>query len=171
MRTYRDELDWAYHGEVYGEAMFDALAEVAGDGERATQLRLMTLIERQTRQQLAPLCDREGIARRDDDLEAKGRAFAERARKPAWDWDRFLSTFAPLTEEALVRYRLMRSQLAPEGDAAVMGALVRHEEVLQSYADGLIAGSPDAAAPLVSALEGEHRAEADRLLGTEPEPA
>jgi hypothetical protein len=165
VNTYRDELDWAYHGEVYGEAMFAGMADVARDGEQATQLRLMALIERQTRQQLGTLCDREGIERRDEAFEAKGRAFAERADRPNWDHERFLRSFAPITTEALVRYRIMRDDLAPAGDADTMRALVTHEEVLQTLADGLLAGRDDAAGSLVAALEGEHRAEADRLLG------
>jgi hypothetical protein len=166
MTSYRDELDWAYHGEVYGEAMFAAMAEVVDHPERSAQLGLLTLIERQTKEQLAPLCDREGIERRDALFEEKGRALAQRAAKPNWDWERFLHTFAPLTGQALLRYRMMRDVLAPEGDAATMRALVTHEEVLQSLADGILAGTDDPARPLVAALQGEHRSEAEKLLAS-----
>jgi hypothetical protein len=173
MTTYRDELDWAYHGEVEGEAMFTALADVAdgaGDAERTTQLRLMALIERQTRAQLGALCDREGIARRDEEHDARGRAYASRADRPNWDWDRFWRSFAPITTGALARYRVMRDELSPADDARPMRALVTHEEVLQAFADGLLSGGDDPGRPLVEALEGEHRAEADRLLGTAERP-
>ncbi len=165
METYRHELDWAYHGEVLGEAMFAAMADLTADADRAGQLRLMALIERQTREQLGVLCDREGIERRDEPLEASGRRAGEKAGRPNWDWERFLRSFEPATSEALVRYRVMRDLLAPEGDSGAMRSLVVHEEVLQQMADGLLEGRADAAAPLVEALEGEHRREADRVLG------
>jgi hypothetical protein len=80
MTSYRDELDWACHGEVYGEAMFGAMAEVVDHPERSAQLGLLTLIERQTKEQLAPLCDRVGIERRDALFEEKGRATWPRSR-------------------------------------------------------------------------------------------
>lgn len=163
--SYRDELDWAYHGEVIGEAMFGAMAEAAGDPRRAAQMGLLALIERQTKEQLAPLLERDGIVRHDEPYEAKGRALGERANRPSWDWERFLRTFEPTTQPALVRYRWMRDELAPEGDAQQMRSLVAHEEVLQAFADALLGGELDPARGLVAALEGEHRAEADKLLG------
>lgn len=163
--SYRDELDWAYHGEVIGEAMFATMAEAAGDPRRAAQLGLLALIERQTKEQLAPLLEREGIVRRDEPYEAKGRALGERANRPNWDWERFLRTFEPTTQPALVRYRSMRDQLAPAGDADQMRSLVMHEEVLQAFADALLGGAQDPARRLLGALEGEHRAQADKLLG------
>jgi hypothetical protein len=162
--NYRDELDWAYHGEVFGEALFAAMAEAVGQPEPSIQLGLLTLIERQTKEQLAPLCDREGVTRNDAPFEEQGRKLAERSSRPNWDWERFLRSFAPLTEQALLRYRLMRDELAPDGDAAAMRALVTHEEVLQALADGLLAGDEDPARRLVSALEGDHRRAADELL-------
>jgi hypothetical protein len=169
MSSYRDELGWAYHGEVYGEAMFAAMADAVDQPERSAQLGLMALIERQTRDQLAPLCDREGVIRDDERFEAKGRALAQRASRPSWDYERFLRSFGPITEEALLRYRSMRDVLAPEGDAMVMRALVRHEEVLQAFADGLLASDDAAARPLLNALAGEHRAAADELLAGVPD--
>jgi len=140
MTSYRDELDWAYHGEVYGEAMFAAMAEVTEDPTRAAELHVMALVERQTKEQLAPLCDREGIERDDATYEGRGRKLADRATRPGWDWERFLHTFEPLTDQALLRYRSMRDVLAPKDDAATMRSLVVHEEVLQRYAQRALAG-------------------------------
>lgn len=164
MTSYRDELDWAYHGEVYGEAMFAGMAEAVADPTRSAHLGVMAIVERQTKEQLAPLCDREGIERDDARFEAKGRALAERAARPNWDWDRFLHTFEPITDQALLRYRSMQQVLAPGGDAATMRSLVTHEEVLQRYAQIALAGEPDPVGPLLGALEGEHRRAAQELL-------
>jgi hypothetical protein len=167
MTTYRDEIGWAYKGEVYGEAMFAALADVAegaGEAERTGHLRLMALIERQTRQQLAALCEREGIERHDEPWEARGRAYGAKADRPSWDWERFWRSFTPITTEALPRYRVMRDELAPAGDARTMQALVTHEQVLQAFADGLLDGRADPGRPVIGALEGEHRAEAERIM-------
>jgi hypothetical protein len=164
MTSYRDELDWAYHGEVYGEAMFAAMADVVEDPQRSAQLGVLALVERQTKEQLAPLCDREGIERDDAPWEVRGRGLAERAARPNWDWERFLRTFEPLTDQALLRYRSMRDVLAPEGDAATMRSLVIHEEVLQRYAKRSLAGEEEPTAPLLDALEGEHRRSAEQLL-------
>jgi hypothetical protein len=174
MTTYRDEMGWAYHGEVYGEAMFSALADAAdgaGDAERTAQLRLMALIERQTRHQLGALCDREGIERQDEPWEARGRAYGTKAGRPSWDWERFWRSFTGITTEALPRYRVMRDELAPAGDAPTMQALVTHEQVLQSFADGLLDGRDDPGRPVIGALEGEHRAEADRIAQGAPNRA
>jgi hypothetical protein len=164
MTSYRDELDWAYHGEVYGEAMFAAMADVTEDPTRAAELNVMALVERQTKEQLAPLCDREGIERDDAIHEARGRKLADRAARPGWDWDRFLHSFEPLTDQALLRYRSMRDVLAPKDDAATMRSLVVHEEVLQRYAQQALAGEERPSAPLLDALEGEHRRTAEQLL-------
>lgn len=164
MSSYRDELARAYHAEVYGEAIFAAMAAAVEQPERSAQLGLLALIERETKEQLAPLCDREGIPRDDEPLQAKGRALAERAASPNWDYERFLRGFAPLTAEALLRYRVMRDVLAPESGAPTMRSLIRHEEVLQTFADGILAGDDAAARPLLAALEGDHRSAADELL-------
>jgi hypothetical protein len=164
MTSYRDELDWAYHGEVYGEAMFAAMAEVVGDPRRSAELGVLALVERQTKEQLAPLCDREGIRRDDAPHEAKGRKLAERAARPGWEWERFLHSFQPLTDQALLRYRSLRDVLAPEGDAATMRSLVVHEEVLQRYAERSLAEQGEPTAPLLGALEGDHRRAAEQLL-------
>jgi hypothetical protein len=167
--SYRDELGWAYHGEVYGEAMFSTMADAVDDPERAAQLGLMALLERQTKEQLAALCDREGIVRNDTDAVANGTAVGERARRPTWDHERFLRSFSPITEEALPRYRVMR-EVAPAGDGAVMDALIAHEEALQAAADRLLAGDSggDAIAPLLAVLVEPHRDAAEALARSVP---
>jgi hypothetical protein len=170
MVTYRDELEWAYNGEVYGEAMFDAMAEVVEDPRRSAWLRLCGVLERQTKEDLGQLCDREGIARDDATWEAKGRGIAERAARPGWEWDRFLRSFSPVTGPALLRYRHMRDVLAPEGDAAAMAALVAHEDALQHLADGLLADDADPAGPLLRTLRDPHRAQAEGFLQAVTEP-
>ena len=164
-RTYQDELGWAYHGEVYGEAMFDGMAETARDPRHGEQLRLMALLERQTKEQLAPLCDREGVTRDDPVHRADGTAFAERSRRPDWDHERFLRSFESITSHALPRYRAMRDHLAPAADVTVMDALIAHEEALQGYADRLLAGEADATGTFLEALVAPYRHAAEAQLG------
>ncbi len=167
--NYNDELRWAYHGEVYGEVWFATMAESVQDPKLAAQLGLVALIERQTKEQLAPLCDREGVKRNEAAAEAKGRAQAERASDPNWEWNRFFRSFAPATDDALKRYRYMRDELAPESDARPMQALVAHEELLQSFVDGILANdNPDAESvqSFVAALQGHHRVAGDHLMAS-----
>ena len=162
MTSYHDELIWAYDGEVLGEAMFASMAAQLEDRGRAGEMAVMAMLERQTREQLGRLLAREGIVRDDNRPIAKGEELGERSARA--NWDRFLASFAPLTSEALVRYRTMRDDLAPESDRATMDALVTHEEVLQAYADRAIAGEGDPAAPVVAALEGANQTMARLLL-------
>jgi len=162
MTSYRDELIWAYDGEVLGEAMFSTMAANVEDRSRAAELAVMALIERQTKEQLGRLLEREGVTRDDERTASKGAELGERSARA--NWDRFLGSFAPLTSQALERYRTMRDELAPETDAATMRALVVHEEVLQSYADRAIAGEADPVAPVVAALDGANQAVARLLL-------
>jgi hypothetical protein len=69
-----------------------------------------------------------------------------------------------ITVPALVRYHRNADVLAPPGDATTMAALVTHDEVLQSFADGLLDGRAEPAAALLDALDGPHRQAADALL-------
>ena len=162
MTEYHDELSWAYHGEVYGEAMFAEMAAQVDDRDRAARLGVMAAIERQTKEQLGDAMDRAGLDRADEPEIEKGRKLALRAARA--DWQKFLNSFAPLTGDALERYRIMRDKLAPAEDADAMRALVTHEVVLQAYADRALAGDDRGIECIVDALEGEHLEEARRLL-------
>ena len=142
------------------------MAERTDDPVRAGALAIMAVIERQTKEQLAPLLDREGIERDDAPRIESGVRLGERSA--CADWTRFLQSFAPATGPALDRYRVMRDELAPEADRATMRALVTHEVVLQAFADRVLDGAATAIELIVDALEGDHRDEARRRLDAAP---
>lgn len=161
MTIYHDELVWAYDGEVMGEALFTVMADRLGRDQRAGHMALIALLERQTREQLGRLLERDGLAGHDEKAAAKGAELGERSARAAWD--RFLASFAPATAQALDRYHAMQA-MAPEADQPTMAALVAHEEALQRYAELAMASQVDPAAPLLDALDGANAAVARFLL-------
>ncbi|MFN0088779.1 MAG: hypothetical protein ACKVWR_00695 [Acidimicrobiales bacterium] len=166
MTAYRDELIWAYNGEVLGEAMFATMAEAVSDPARAGQLAVMALIERQTKEQLARLLERERFEPDDSKAIAKGQELGVRSARA--DWGRFLGSFAPATGPALERYKVMRDELSPAEDRPTMDALVLHEQVVQAFADLALAGDANPAGPTLEALDGANQAVARLLLRQAP---
>jgi hypothetical protein len=146
-----DELvEWAYRGEVRGDALFGTMAEAQPDRERATQLATLRLLEVQTGQTLHGVAERLGVAVEPTDADREvGRRMAEAAG--GLSWDDFLRAFAPTTSSAIERYRRLR-ELVDESEHAAVDEVIAHEEALQAFADAALAHDGDPIAPVVRLL-------------------
>src|SRR6187401_3295429 len=105
MTGERDELaDWAYRGEVRGEALFRALAEVPAFADHRHELETLALLEAQTAASLRPLVERlsQPVEPQESDR-AIGRKMA--AASADFSWRDFLGFFAPTTTNAIEKYR------------------------------------------------------------------
>ena len=60
-------LAWAYRGELSGEAMFAALADLSGNADHAASLRVLAELERATAAAIAPLLRRYAVEGGDDE--------------------------------------------------------------------------------------------------------
>jgi len=128
----------SYHGEIWGEAIFGALAELLADGGHRAKLRTLTLLEHTMAGFLAPLVP-SGAAD-----EAGQRASGEDMAKALADlpWSDFVGSIEPVTEEFLAKYRRL-GEIAPRPDwVAAADVLVSHEEALREFARAEMAGHP-----------------------------
>jgi hypothetical protein len=141
MTSERDELaDRAYRGEVRGEALFRALAEVAAFADHRHELETLALLEAQTAASLRPLVERLSLpAEPQESDRAIGRRMA--AAGADYSWRDFLGLFAPTTANAIEQYRRL-GELVDESDRAIVDDVVAHEEALQAFADASLRGDP-----------------------------
>ena len=137
---FADLLVWAYRGEVSGEAIFDALADAWADHDYAERLRVLAELERRMARRLTPLLTRHELDGGDD--ERSRTAGRDGAAVLAGDgWHDFLRMFAPVTDDALVRYRRLQS-MATQPDPA-FDLLIAHEEALQAFSAAELAGDTE----------------------------
>lgn len=137
----------AYQGEVFGEALFEAIADLVGDAERARKLRVLGTLERRTKEEVAPAVARAGVS---TDPDPDQLALAE-ALAPglAADWEQLMASVGPVTDQFLPLYARI-GELDP-GEAAA-AVLVAHEEALAAFARAELAGDGARSLDAVEAL-------------------
>ena len=133
-------LTWAYRGEISGEVLFETLAEAFGGAHRV-KLALLRDLEREMSTALAPLLSRYGVTGGDDlRSHITGRENAE--RMAALSWSNFLRRFAPVTDDAISRYRRLAA-LCPDEDQPILRLLIAHEDALRDFAETELKGTGD----------------------------
>ncbi len=112
----------AYQGEGFGEALFEGIADLVGDAERARKLRVLGTLERRTKEEVAPAVARAGVS---TDPDPDQLALAE-ALAPglAADWGQLMVSVGPVTDQFLPLYA--RIGALDPGAAAAEGLLVAH---------------------------------------------
>lgn len=137
---FHELLAWSYRGEVAGQVLFAVLATGFADTGHGPLFERLGELERLMADALRSQVDEHGV---DVGDEARLRAGAERgaAAAVAAGWDALVGQFESVTEDALGRYRELRS-LAGDG-APIWDLLIAHEDAIQAVGRRLDAGATD----------------------------
>ncbi len=131
-RDFRAYLIERYQGEVYGEALFRALAEREGHAERRQKWRTLQQLERETKERIRPAVAELGATTEEDPARCKeGEDLA--ARLAAVPWDDLMKGFRTELEK-FVREFEKAEELAPPEGAELARDITRHEKALLEFA-------------------------------------
>jgi murein L,D-transpeptidase YcbB/YkuD len=120
----------AYQGEVLGEILFARLAEQLDDADQARKMRVLSTMERVTKEALVAPLGRAGISTEPDpETVATAEGFADALAQVSW-FD-LVSSFEPVTAQYAALYAHI-GELDPS-EQATADLLVAHELALRSF--------------------------------------
>lgn len=129
---YRDRIAAAYRGEVYGEALFGALAELCARADRRRKWRVLERLELETRQRLRPIAQRLGVPVHPDAAQVeRGRRHAAILARQRWM--NVMDVFLAEVDGHVARFEELE-RMGPPEDAAILARVTAHEVALQSFA-------------------------------------
>jgi hypothetical protein len=144
MSKYEQLLLDAYHGELFGQAVFGEMAGRDEWSEHREPLEALAAIEQRTAAALRPLVDAAGIdVGNDDEPRRQGRELGA----GGGTWDGFVKALFEGLTPFLANFVQLR-ELAPDPHDPALTALVAHEEAISAFAQLEVAGHHDIA-PLV----------------------
>lgn len=137
-RTYLSRLESAYQGEVYGEAMYLAIAAAQADPERAWKWRVLAQQEIELKHAMRRLVAAHGgeTGELPGSCE-RGRAAGE--RYAALDWRELMQRFSDALDEDIAEYSDLERGCPPE-DAATLKRLTLHEVLTKEFCELELAG-------------------------------
>jgi hypothetical protein len=130
-----DEL-WirAYQGEVLGEALFARIADQLDDPDQAAKMRVLSTLERRTKEAIAPAMTRAGLSTEPDpEMFTLADALAQGVA-----WQDFLAATESITEQFIPLYRRIGELDPSEQESSDL--LVAHEAALRAFARAEVAG-------------------------------
>ena len=138
----------AYQGEVLGESVFghiaDSLAET--EPEQAAKMRVLSTLERRTKEAIAPAMERAGLSTAPDpEMLSLGEALAQGV-----SWLDFLRATEAITEQYIPLYRRIGELDPSERDASDL--LVAHEAALRAFARAELACETEDSLDEINAL-------------------
>jgi hypothetical protein len=140
----------AYQGEVLGEAVFANIADKLDDPERAAKMRVLSTLERRTKEAMVPSMERAGLPTAPDpEMLSLGEALSEGV-----SWDDFLRATEEITKQYIPLYRRIGELDPSEQDAADL--LVAHEAALRAFARAELAGETSTSLDEIKALAHMH---------------
>ena len=118
----------SYEGEVFGEAYFERMADLATDEGEQSKLRALATLERCTKELLQPSMRRHGLPT------APGEdVLAGVAQLDEYDYPTVLASVLPFAGQYLGHYARLR-ELVDSEDAATVDQLIAHEMALEVFA-------------------------------------
>jgi hypothetical protein len=141
----------AYRGEVLGEILFGGIADQLDhdDPEHARKMRVLSTLERRTKEATAPALERAGLST-EPDPEMQATATALLPAALAMTWDDLIKTIGPITAQYIPLYQRIGELSPEEGETA--GLLVAHEQALRDFAQAELAGDVTASLDPIAAL-------------------
>ena len=131
----------AYQGEVYGEALYNGIADMTTDPTRSKKWRVLADLEVVTKAQLRQLVAKlggdieESVAAREEGLNDVGKY----ANLP---WDVLMELYSKELEPVIALYAELERECQPE-DAPTLRFLTEHEVVTKAFCDLERAGQSD----------------------------
>jgi hypothetical protein len=139
----------AYQGEVLGEILFGRAADLLANPDQAHKMRVLSTLERKTKEAMIPSLQRAGISTEPDpetvtSAEALGEASA------AAPWADLMASLEPITTQYAAMYARI-GELDPT-ESATADLLVAHELALRDFGRKEIIGSTEDSLDAISAL-------------------
>jgi hypothetical protein len=139
----------AYQGEVLGQLLFAGIAEQQSDPDRAAKMRVLSTLERRTKEAMAPALERAGIST-EHDPETVSLADALIEGTAAIPWTETMASFGPITAQYTAMYRRI-GELDPS-ERATADLLVAHEAALAAFAGAEAGGCSEGTLAQIEAL-------------------
>jgi hypothetical protein len=140
----------AYQGEVLGEAIFGHMADHLEDPGRVAKMRVLSTLERRTREAIAPSMERAGLpTAADPEMLTLGEALAQDV-----GWDDFLRATEAITQQYIPLYQRIGELDPSEQDASDL--LVAHEAALRAFARAELSGETETSLDQINALAHMH---------------
>jgi len=131
-RDYQIYLEERFQGEVYGEALFRTMANLARDPERAKKFRVLEQLERQTKELLLPaLREGGGSGAENPERVLEGEKLgASLANAP---WTDLMRGFEKELRRFVQEFKRAEA-LAPTGQEGLLRYVTAHEQALLDFA-------------------------------------
>lgn len=113
-----------YESEIFGEAVFLALVEIAKNPREKYQLGTLLQLETETKARLRPFLFRHGISL-DETMDLAGVAVAKEGYQ-ALNWPEFAAANIPVVQGYLSRFEAIL-ELGPTEDKGTLQSMVDHE--------------------------------------------
>ena len=140
----------AYQGEVLGEAIFGHIAGRLDDPGRAAKMRVLSTLERRTKEAIAPSMERAGLpTAADPEMLTLGEALARDV-----SWEDFLRATEAITQQYIPLYQRIGELDPSERDASDL--LVAHEAALRAFARAELSGETETSLEQINALAHMH---------------
>jgi hypothetical protein len=130
---YRKQVEAAYQGEVYGEAMYAAIAGSISDPEQARKWAVLTRLETRTKADMLAVVSRLGGDTREL-ASSRERGLQEAQRYIGLPWMELMELFSRELDPVIVEYAELERH-CPSEDAVALGRLTRHEVVAKQFCE------------------------------------
>jgi len=130
-----------YQGEVFGEALFSRMMELARTPAQRHKLANLLQLESETKVRLRPFVCALGVSVAESEARRTA-GLREAERLSALPWDDFVATFHAQIHRYIERYTYIAS-LAPAAEREMLLSMVDHERILLSFLSRERAGMGD----------------------------
>lgn len=138
---FLSRVERAYQGEIYGEALYNGLAEAITDRSRSDKWRLLAELEAVTKSQMRALVEKLGGDTRESEV-FRQKGVDNVAKYSSLAWQDFMALYSRELEPVIARYAQLERECAPE-DAATLRFLTEHEVVTKVFCDLELQGRAD----------------------------
>ncbi len=136
----------AYQGEVLGEALFARIADQLDDPDRAAKMRVLSTLERRTKEAIVPAMTRAGLSTEPDpEMFTLGDKLAQGVT-----WEDFLAATEAVTVQFIPLYQRIGELDPLEQESSDL--LVAHEAALRAFARAELAGDTTTSLDEINAL-------------------
>jgi hypothetical protein len=139
----------SYQGEVLGEILFAGIAAQVGDPEQARKMRVLSTLERKTKEAIVPALERAGIST-DPDPGMVSAAEALVEATASVPWLDVMGSFEAITTQYTALY-VRIGELDP-AERETSELLVAHEQALQEFGRRELAGDGAGSLTRIEAL-------------------
>lgn len=135
---YASRVMRAYQGEVYGEDLYNALADAMTNPEHALKWRVLAELEVMTKAHMKAVVERAGLST-DADPAALAEAAAHTSKYASLAWPELMRVFSDELDSVIDEYRALEAD-ALDGDRTALHILTEHEVVTKEFCERELRG-------------------------------